>query len=84
MEVLKNQFGLTAAETRLVLRLVAGELLKSAAVSVGIGYETARKTLKTVFHKTRTCRQTELVIMAMHAIQASLKGPIEDLQRERP
>ena len=67
MEVLKDQFGLTTAETRLVLRLVAGESLKSATASLGIGYETARSILKTVFHKTGTCRQTELVILAMHA-----------------
>jgi DNA-binding CsgD family transcriptional regulator len=65
---LKARFDLTAAETRLVLRLVAGESLRRSANALGIGYETARTTLKVVCHKTGTRRQAELVIMVIHAM----------------
>ena len=60
MAFLKENFGLTPAQSRLVLRLVAGDLLRLSAAALGIGYETARATLKAVFHKTGTCRQAEL------------------------
>jgi DNA-binding CsgD family transcriptional regulator len=66
MEFLTENFGLTPAEARLVLRLVAGDSLRSSAAALGIGYETARTTLKLVFHKTGTCRQAELVIAMIH------------------
>ena len=65
---LKDTFGLTPAESRLVLRLVAGDSLRSSAAALGIGYETARTTLKAVFHKTGTSRQVELVIVMIRAM----------------
>jgi DNA-binding CsgD family transcriptional regulator len=65
---LKERFELTPAEARLVLRLIAGESLRSAAKALNIGYETARTTLKSVFHKTGTCRQAELVIVVINAM----------------
>jgi DNA-binding CsgD family transcriptional regulator len=82
MAFLKHEFGLTPAEARLVLRLVAGDTLKVSAAALGIGYETTRTTLKSVFHKTRTCRQAELVIVMIHAMAArrqadpSNEGPL--------
>ena len=65
---LKERFELTPAEARLVLRLIVGELLRSAAQTLNIGYETARTTLKSIFHKTGTCRQAELVIVVINAM----------------
>ena len=41
---LKNRFGLTPAEARLVLRLMSGDSLRSAAKALGIEYETVRTT----------------------------------------
>ena len=70
MAFLKENFGLTPAQSRLVLRLVAGDLLRLSAAALGIGYETARATLKAVFHKTGTCRQAELVIVIIRAVAA--------------
>jgi DNA-binding CsgD family transcriptional regulator len=67
MASLKQRFGLTPAESRLALRLVTGEPLRSSAAALGVGYETARTTLKAIFSKTGTCRQTELVIVIMLA-----------------
>jgi DNA-binding CsgD family transcriptional regulator len=68
MAFLKDKFGLKPAEARLVLRLVAGDSLGLSAAALGIGYETARTTLKSVFRKTRTRRQAELVILIIHAM----------------
>ena len=65
---LKERFELTPAEARLVLRLIVGESLRSAAHTLNIGYETARTTLKSVFHKTDTGRQAELVIVVINAM----------------
>ena len=52
MALLKGKFGLTPAESRLVLRIMAGDSLRLSAAALGIGYETERTTLKTVFRKT--------------------------------
>ena len=65
---LRAEFGLTPAEARLVLRLVAGDSLRSSAKELSIGYETARTTLKSIFQKTGTRRQAELVIVIIHAM----------------
>jgi len=48
--------------------LIVGESLRSAAQTLNIGYETARTTLKSVFHKTDTGRQAELVIVVINAM----------------
>ena len=42
IDLLQCRFGLTPAEARLALHLVAGETLRSAAVKLSISYETAR------------------------------------------
>jgi DNA-binding CsgD family transcriptional regulator len=68
MAFLKNRFGLTPAEVRLVLRLVSGDSLRSAAKALGIQYETVRTHLKSVFQKTGTRRQAELVIVVIRAM----------------
>ena len=81
MAFLKNKFGLTPAQSRLVLRLVAGDSLRFSAAALGIGYETARTTLKSVFRKTGTHRQTELVTMIIHA---GLPSPQEHHQARQP
>ena len=67
IDLLKCHFGLTPAEARLALHLVAGETIRSAAVKLSISYETARTSLKNIFRKTGTCRQAELVIVILAA-----------------
>jgi DNA-binding CsgD family transcriptional regulator len=69
MAFLKDKFGLTPAEAHLVLRLVQGDSLRVSAATLGIAYETARTVLKSVFQKTSTCRQAELVIVIIHAMK---------------
>src|SRR5262249_7329609 len=59
---LKDKFDLTPAEARLVVRLITGESLRPCAKVLGIKYETARTYLKSVFQKTKTHRQAQLVM----------------------
>jgi DNA-binding CsgD family transcriptional regulator len=56
--------GLTSAEGRLVAQLVEGREMGEAAEWLGISIHTARSQLKSVFAKTGTHRQTELVALA--------------------
>ena len=58
---------LSQAETRLVGELLAGGSLREISRRLGVHYETARSQLKTVFSKTGTRRQSELVALAMRA-----------------
>ena len=54
-------FGLTPAEERLAHILAAGESLKDAARRLGVAHGTLRSQLKSIFAKTNTNRQGELV-----------------------
>jgi DNA-binding CsgD family transcriptional regulator len=60
---LRQVFGLTPAESRLVARLGHGEALETAADFLNIAKETARAQLKAAFAKTGTGRQSELVAL---------------------
>jgi DNA-binding CsgD family transcriptional regulator len=69
------EFGLTAAEARLALRLLAGESVRDAAHALGITYESARSRLKSIFQKTGTHRQGELIaLLARTASRLLLRG----------
>jgi len=68
IDLFRCRFGLTPAEARLALHLVAGEALRAAAVKLSITYETARTHLKNIFNKTGTCRQAELVKVIVTAL----------------
>jgi DNA-binding CsgD family transcriptional regulator len=68
MSFLKDRFDLTPAEARLVAHLITGESLRPCAKALGIKYETVRTYLKSVFHKTKTHRQAELVLMVIRAM----------------
>jgi DNA-binding CsgD family transcriptional regulator len=67
-DFLEDRFDLTPAQARLVIRLVAGDSLRSAAKALGVKYETARTSLKAIFQKTGTHRQAELVLTVFHAM----------------
>jgi DNA-binding CsgD family transcriptional regulator len=83
IDLLQCHFSLTPAEARLALHLVAGETLRSAGVKLSITYETARSQLKSIFNKTRTCRQAELVIVILTACPAALELPGGLAQRSK-
>lgn len=62
-ETLRQRFGLTPAETRLALALAEGMGLREAAERNGVRLSTARVQLKSIFWKTETHRQAELVAL---------------------
>lgn len=61
LDDLKNVFGLTRSEARLVIELQDGRTLMEASLRLVTSYETARSTLKQIFRKTDTSSQSDLV-----------------------
>ncbi len=57
-------FGLTSAEARLAAAICEGHNLNAAAATFGVSRQTVRSQLKTVFAKTGSRRQAELVARA--------------------
>ena len=84
MEFLKNKFDLTPAEARLVVRLITGESLRPCANALGIKYETVRTYLKSVFQKTKTRRQAELVMVVIRAMNETNPPPPRASPPARP
>lgn len=60
-DVLRMLFGVTAAEARLMLTLLAGNSLVEAAEIHSVSRETVRSQIKSIFQKTDTRRQGELI-----------------------
>jgi DNA-binding CsgD family transcriptional regulator len=77
----EDRFHLTHAEARLVVHLVQGTSLKSSAEAIGVKYETVRTSLKSVFQKTGTHRQAELVLKVFHAMGDSNPPAVPDSPR---
>ncbi len=63
--VLSSLYGLTPAEARLVLGLVAGRQVEDLSEEVGTSVHTLRTQLKNIFRKTGTKRQTEVVKLVL-------------------
>ncbi len=61
--ILKHVFALTTTEARLASQLLDGSSLREASMRLGISEGHARQRLKSVFVKTGTKRQGELVIL---------------------
>jgi len=59
--LIRQVYGLTAAEARLAARLATGEELRNASESLGVSYNTGRAHLRAIFGKTQVSRQSELV-----------------------
>lgn len=60
-------YGLTHAESKLAKALAAGKSLKEAAAELRVGESTLRSHLKSVFLKTHTRRQSDLVRLLISA-----------------
>ena len=60
-----DAYGLSAVETRLAALLVAGSSMGDASAAMSVKKETARGYLKTIFLKTDTHRQSELIQLIM-------------------
>jgi DNA-binding CsgD family transcriptional regulator len=61
--ILRQAFGLTPAEARLAVGLAAGRDLTEIAHAFGVEVGTARTQLKSIFAKTGSHRQGELVAL---------------------
>jgi DNA-binding NarL/FixJ family response regulator len=76
-EALKTLYGLTRKETRLVNGLLQGQSLEDYCESNFVTANTARTHLKSIYRKTGTHRQSELV-----RLFASMFMPVEELDVE--
>lgn len=65
--MLMQLFGLTRAEARLAQVLASGQSLQKAAERLGIAQSTVRSQLKSIFAKTNTNRQSQLVRLLLLA-----------------
>ncbi|MGH7248268.1 MAG: helix-turn-helix transcriptional regulator, partial [Pseudomonadota bacterium] len=68
---LRRRFGLTLAETGLAAEILKGYGRKAAARRRGISDATAKSQLSSIFEKTGTHRQAELVRLLLIAPEAS-------------
>jgi DNA-binding CsgD family transcriptional regulator len=80
--LLRDLYGMTIAEERLALRLALGETLSEAADHLGIARNTAHCQLDSIFVKTDTHSQTELVRLLHRGPVAT--RPYEDSARHKP
>jgi DNA-binding CsgD family transcriptional regulator len=64
--ILVGLFQLTPAEIRIARRLACGEGPTEIATNLGIKPGTVRNEIKSLFHKTSTSRQAELVSLLAH------------------
>ncbi|NOZ77974.1 MAG: helix-turn-helix transcriptional regulator [Acidobacteria bacterium] len=72
--LVRDLFGLTGAEVRLVMELLAGKNLTEAANTLGLSRNTVHSQLSNIFRKTGAGRQSDLVRLVLRAI-APIKGP---------
>ena len=73
-EAIKAAFGLSTAEARLASALVAGRTLAEYADRTGHSRTTVRNQLATVFAKTGTHRQSELVLLIAGRLAAAARA----------
>jgi DNA-binding CsgD family transcriptional regulator len=69
---LTKHYGLTHAEAKLAVALADGKSLEEIAEAQCIAYETARSQLKSIFSKTGTRRQPELVALLLKGALATV------------
>ncbi|HEV2123063.1 MAG TPA: helix-turn-helix transcriptional regulator [Chloroflexota bacterium] len=72
--LLVGLFHLTPAEIRIARRLACGDGPGEIAANLGIGVGTVRNMIKSLFHKTGTSRQAELVSLLAHLGRLQLPG----------
>lgn len=60
-ELLAPTFDLTPCEMRVSRLLAGGYTPKEIAVRVGVQHDTVRKQLQSIYRKTTTCRQADLI-----------------------
>jgi DNA-binding CsgD family transcriptional regulator len=78
-QILRELFGLTAAECHLAAALQHGTTLKKAAALLEISHNTAHSQLAAIFAKTRTNRRTELI----RVIGGALAGAAHSVESKK-
>jgi len=76
VSLLTELFNLTPTEAKIVSRLVAGVSLSDAADFAGVTTNTARTYLKSVFLKTDTTRQADLVGLMLASAVGMQTAPV--------
>jgi len=71
-QVFAKLFGLTPAEARLARILAGGDTLKEASEQLDVAESTVKSQLKSIFAKTDTKRQSELVRLLLMAPSGSV------------
>lgn len=71
---LKEIFGFTPAEAAIASALADGKTVEDIATSYGVSLNTVRTHLKTVFAKTGTNRQVQLVALLLRSVAAITPG----------
>jgi len=69
-EAIAHWYKLSQAEARLALLLLSNRTLKEAASALGIAPSTAKRQLQSLFAKTGTRRQSELIAKLSHPVPA--------------
>jgi len=76
MELFVASYGLSRSEAELAQRLALGDSLEEAAERRGVSRNTAKSQLRSVFAKTDTQRQSELVSLLLHSVAGiNLEAP---------
>ena len=65
VQLVQDLYGLTEAETRLALLLLSGQTLHDATATLGVSRNTAHSHLASIFRKTETSTQAELVAVLL-------------------
>jgi DNA-binding CsgD family transcriptional regulator len=64
-KLLQSEYGLSHAEIRLVSIISRGNSLNEASEDLHVTYGTVRSQLKSIFHKTQTKRQSQLMKLVL-------------------
>lgn len=75
-DLLQRVYGLTAAEARMAVKLLGCGTVEAAAKDLGVAVTTARFHLASIFRKTGTERQTDLIRLLM-SIPLPAIGPTD-------
>ncbi|QGZ63737.1 helix-turn-helix transcriptional regulator [Paraburkholderia acidisoli] len=73
-QVLAAAFDLSPAECRIALLLAEGLALKEIAAQVGVQHDTVRKQLQSIFQKTATRRQADLLRLLLNLPSPNARG----------
>jgi DNA-binding CsgD family transcriptional regulator len=82
--LLAAAFGLSQAECRIATLLADGTPLRTIAETLGVQYDTVRKQLLSIYQKTSTNRQPELVRLLLHLPHGAPAGARLPARRDDP